>query len=180
MIRKCVAADFDALLAIINVAAQAYQGVIPADCWHDPYMSADELRGEIAGGIDFWGFEQNGRLVGVMGAQAVQDVTLIRHAYVLTECRRQGIGARLLEFLLNRADRPVLVGTWAAAGWAIAFYERHGFRLVPQDRKAALLRKYWAVPERQIETSVVLADARAMHGYPWLDPEPVSPGIGKP
>jgi N-acetylglutamate synthase-like GNAT family acetyltransferase len=166
MIRKCVTADFDAVLAIINDAARAYQGVIPADCWHEPYLSADGLRGEMAAGIDFWGFEQNGQLVGVMGAQAVQDVTLIRHAYVLTEWRRHGIGARLLEFLLNRTDRPALVGTWAAAKWAIAFYQKHGFRLVAQDRKAALLRKYWAVPERQIELSVVLADARALRGQP--------------
>ncbi|MGC2520233.1 MAG: GNAT family N-acetyltransferase [Burkholderiales bacterium] len=164
MIRRCVTADFDAVLAIVNDAAQAYKGIIPADCWHEPYMSADELRGEIAAGIDFSGFEQNGQLIGVMGAQPVQDVTLIRHAYVLTECRRHGIGARLLEFLLSRTGRPVLVGTWAAAGWAIAFYEKHGFCLVPQDRKAALLREYWAVPERQIEMSVVLADARAMRG----------------
>jgi GNAT superfamily N-acetyltransferase len=164
MIRKCVAADFNAVLAIINDAAQAYEGVIPADCWHEPYMSADELRGEIAAGIDFSGFEQNGQLIGVMGAQTVQDLTLIRHAYVIAEWRRHGIGARLLEFLLNRTDRPVLVGTWAAANWAIAFYENQGLSLVPQDRKAALLREYWAVPERQIETSVVLADARAMRG----------------
>jgi N-acetylglutamate synthase-like GNAT family acetyltransferase len=166
MIRKCVTADFDAILAIVNDAAQAYQDVIPADCWHEPYMSVEELRGEIAAGIDFSGFEKNGQLIGVMGAQPVKDVTLIRHAYVLTGCRRQGIGARLLEFLLSRTARPVLVGTWAAASWAIAFYEKQGFCLVPQNRKAALLREYWAVPERQIEMSVVLADARAMRGQP--------------
>lgn len=161
MIRRCAAGDFDRILAIINDAAQAYRGVIPDDRWKDPYMPAGELAEEIAAGIDFDGYEIEGAgLVGVMGIQPVEDVTLIRHAYMATAYRRSGIGSALLEGLLARQDRPVLIGTWAAAGWAIAFYRRYGFETVPEPEKTRLLQRYWTVPERQIETSVVLADSR--------------------
>ncbi len=161
MIRRCRADDFDRILAIINDAAQAYRGIIPDDRWKEPYMPAEELADEIAAGIEFDGYEAEGAgLVGVMGIQPVEDVTLIRHAYVATDHRRSGIGSALLESLLARQDRPVLIGTWAAAEWAIAFYRRYGFETVPEAEKSALLRRYWTVPERQIETSVVLADAR--------------------
>jgi len=165
MIRACVASDFDTILAIINEAAEAYRGVIPADCWHEPYMSADELRRETGAGIAFSGFEHEGALVGVMGVQPVRDVVLIRHAYVLSAHRRRGIGANLLEHLLARTEPPVLIGTWAAATWAIRFYEKYGFALVAADLKERLLRQYWTVPERQIATSVVLADARGQRHF---------------
>ena len=161
MIRRCAAEDFDRILAIINDAAEAYRGVIPEDRWKDPYMPAGELAEEMAAGIEFNGYEVEGAgLVGVMGIQPVEDVTLIRHAYVATARRRSGIGSALLRGLLARQDRPVLIGTWAAAEWAVAFYRRHGFETVPEPEKTRLLRRYWTVPERQIETSVVLADAR--------------------
>ncbi len=160
MIRRCEEHDFAAILSIVNDAAQAYRGVIPADRWHEPYMAEDELRREIESGIAFWGYEEEGELVGVMGIQPVDDVTLIRHAYVRTARRRQGIGGRLLAHLRTLTDRPILIGTWAAADWAIRFYERHGFRLVTPAEKDRLLRRYWRIPERQVETSVVLADER--------------------
>jgi GNAT superfamily N-acetyltransferase len=160
MIRPCTDTDFDAICAVINDGAQAYRGVIPADCWHEPYMPAAEVREAIDSGVVFWGFEQEGQLVGVKGIQPVQDVTLIRHAYVRTSHRRHGIGGQLLQFLLTRTDRPVLIGTWAAADWAIRFYQKHGFQLVTLAEKDRLLRKYWRIPDRQIETSVVLADKR--------------------
>jgi len=143
---------------IINDAAQAYNGVIPPDCWKEPYMSKDELRYEMDAGVAFWGYEEHGRLVGVMGIQHVQDVTLIRHAYVRTGQQHRGIGGQLLSYLRNQTVYPVLVGTWADAIWAIRFYEKHGFRLVSSEEKDRLLRKYWSIRERQIETSVVLAD----------------------
>jgi N-acetylglutamate synthase-like GNAT family acetyltransferase len=160
VIRRCTERDFAAIHAIVNDAAQAYRDHIPADRWHAPYMSEQELRHEIDTGVVFWGWEREEDLLGVMGLQDVEDVALIRHAYVATAVRRTGIGGRLLEFLLARASRPVLVGTWAAATWAIRFYERHGFRLVSSQEKERLLRKYWAIPDRQIETSVVLADPK--------------------
>ncbi len=160
MIRPCEARDLAAILSIVNDAAQAYRGVIPADRWHEPYMSESELRREIESGVAFWGCEHEGELVGVMGLQLVRDVTLIRHAYVRTARRGQGIGGRLLAHLRARSERPTLVGTWAAASWAIRFYELHGFRLVTPAQKDRLLRRYWRIPERQVETSVVLADER--------------------
>ena len=160
VIRSCAAADFSAMLAIINDAALAYRGVIPEDCWHEPYMPAGELTREIAADIRFAGYEREGKLIGVMGTQPVQDVTLIRHAYVSTHAQRQGVGASLLQHLRARTNRPILIGTWVAAKWAIRFYEKHGFRLIEGIEKNALLKKYWTVPERQIETSVVLADER--------------------
>lgn len=157
MIRPATDADFDAILAIINDGAQAYRGVIPDDCWHEPYMSAVALRREIAAGVRFYGWEENGRLIGVMGIQDVLDVTLIRHAYVRTAQRNRGIGAALLAHLRELAGKPLLIGTWKAASWAIRFYENHGFRLVGGDEKERLLKKYWNIPARQVETSVVLA-----------------------
>jgi len=157
MLRRCVEADVPAMCAIVNDAAQAYRGVIPADRWHEPYMPESELRAEIEAGVAFWGCEEEGRLVGVMGLQDVQDVALIRHAYVVTSERGRGIGGRLLGFLLEQTTRPVLVGTWASATWAVRFYERHGFTLVGPAEKERLLRRYWSIPDRQIDTSVVLA-----------------------
>ena len=160
MIRPCTAEDFETLYAIINDAAQAYKGHIPDDRWHEPYMSREELRHEIDEGVVFWGFEEQGLLLGVMGIQPVKDVTLIRHAYVRSERRNQGIGGRLLCALLGQTDRPVLIGTWKAATWAIAFYQKHGFRLVTEQQKDELLKKYWSLHRRQIETSVVLVDKK--------------------
>ena len=141
----------------MNAAAEAYRGVIPADRWHEPYMPAEELDAEIGAGVEFWGWFDEERLVGVMGIQPVRDVELIRHAYVLPDRQGAGIGGELLEHLMKRASRRVLVGTWAAAEWAIRFYRGHGFEPVARDRIASLLRTYWEIPERQIETSVVLA-----------------------
>lgn len=160
MIRRCDGSDFEAIYAIVNDSAQAYKGVIPADRWRSPYMSRDELRHEMSAGVVFWGYEEKGELAGVMGIQQVQDVTLIRHAYVRTAKRNQGIGRRLLLHLQKQTGRPILIGTWADAVWAVRFYEKHGFRLVSQEEKDRLLRKYWSIPERQIETSVVLADRK--------------------
>lgn len=157
MIRRCSESDFEAIYEIVNDAAQAYKGVIPADRWKEPYMPREELRHEIDAGVRFWGLEENGLLAGVMGIQDVADVTLIRHAYVRSALHRRGIGGRLLDHLMALTDRPLLVGTWAAATWAIRFYEIHGFRLVSPEEKERLLKKYWSIPERQIETSVVLA-----------------------
>jgi N-acetylglutamate synthase-like GNAT family acetyltransferase len=157
MIRQCSENDFEAIHAIINDAARAYKGVIPADRWTEPYMSREYLQHEFDAGVRFWGYEEEGKLLGVMGIQDVQDVTLIRHAYVRTADRNKGIGGKLLSQLKALIHRPALVGTWAAAGWAIRFYEKHGFTLVTQTEKERLLRKYWSIPERQIETSVVLS-----------------------
>ena len=157
MIRQCRQSDFETVYAIINDAAQAYRGVIPADRWKEPYMSRDYLNHEIDDGVAFWGYEENGDLIGVMGIQDVQDVTLIRHAYVRTAQRNRGIGGKLLSHLLAGCAHPVLIGTWADADWAIAFYEKHGFACVSTGEKTRLLRRYWDIPERQGETSVVLA-----------------------
>jgi GNAT superfamily N-acetyltransferase len=154
--RPCRDDERGEILAIVNAAAQAYRGVIPADRWHEPYMRADELAEEIAAGVQFWGCESGGRLVGVMGVQAVRDVDLIRHAYVRPEQQRGGIGAALLHHLRELGNRPMLVGTWADAEWAIDFYRRHGFELVSPKEKDRLLREYWTIPDRQIATSVVL------------------------
>jgi N-acetylglutamate synthase-like GNAT family acetyltransferase len=159
MIRRCNNQDFEAIWAIINDGARRYQGVIPEDRWKEPYMSREELRREISDGVEFWGYEAGGTLVGVMGLQQVNDVTLIRHAYVLTSYQNQGIGAKLLSHLKGSTDRPVLIGTWAAASWAIRFYEKNGFQRVTREEKEQLLAKYWSIPERQAETSVVLADS---------------------
>lgn len=158
MIRRCTDEDFDIVYEIINDAAEAYRDVIPGDRWQEPYMPAEELRHEIGDGVVFWGYEEDGELLGVMGIQPVRDVTLIRHAYVRTANRNLGIGSRLLAHLREQTAGPVLMGTWAAANWAIRFYEKHGFRRVAPEEKDRLLKTYWSIPERQVETSVVLAD----------------------
>jgi GNAT superfamily N-acetyltransferase len=163
VIRQCYNSEFETIYEIVNDAAQAYRGVIPVDRWKEPYMSKDELRREMGEGIVFWGYEEDGELLGVMGIQHVQDVTLIRHAYVRTVRWNQGIGGKLLSHLRKQTVRPLLIGTWADAVWAIRFYQKHGFRLVSSKDKDWLLRKYWLIPERQVETSVVLADQE------WFD-----------
>jgi N-acetylglutamate synthase-like GNAT family acetyltransferase len=166
MIRRCDDRDFELIWTIINDGAQAYRGIIPADRWTEPYMSREKLQHEIDDGVGFWGFEEAASVVGVMGLQQVQDVTLIRHAYVRTSSQKKGIGVQLLSHLRELATGPVLIGTWAAASWAIRFYERHGFQIVNTEEKNRLLKKYWTVPERQIETSVVLADQRWRESHP--------------
>jgi len=158
MIRQCNDEDFGSIYSIINDAATVYKGIIPADRWKDPYMSMDELKHEINEGVVFWVIEDDGELAGVMGIQNVKDVTLIRHAYVRTAKRNQGIGSELLAFLRTLTTSPILIGTWADAVWAIRFYEKHGFHLVSHAEKTRLLKKYWSIPERQVETSVVLAE----------------------
>src|SRR5260370_12328533 len=160
MIRGCTAADFSAILAIVNEAAEKYRGAIPADCWHEPYMTESELRAEIADGVNFWGWDEEGTLLGIMGIQSVRDVTLIRHAYVRPYHQGAGIGGALLTFLAKQATSSLLVGTCAAAAWAIGFYQRHGFRLVAaEEEKDRLLSTYWSISPRQQETSVVLVYA---------------------
>src|ERR1700682_6634769 len=160
MVRRCDDRDFELIWAIINDGAQAYKGIIPADRWTEPYMSGEELRRQIDEGVVFWGYEETGALVAVMGLQQVQDVTLIRHAYVRTSSQKRGIGGHLLSHLRGLASGPVLIGTWADAVWAIHFYERYGFQIVGHQEKDRLLKKDWTVPERQIENSVVLADSK--------------------
>ena len=159
--------DEDArILTIVNTAAEAYRGAIPGDCWHEPYMAEEELRREMAAGVTFWGYEADGDLIGVMGIQHVQDVDLIRHAYVVPGCQHRGIGSPLLKHLQSLATRRLLVGTWADAAWAIRFYQRHGFEVVPAERKNLLLQTYWTISKRQIETSVVLANPPIDHILP--------------
>jgi N-acetylglutamate synthase-like GNAT family acetyltransferase len=162
MIRKSVDNDFAAMLAIINDAARAYRGVIPADRWHEPYMPAEELSKEIASGVVFWVAEQEGQLAGLMGIQDKGDVALVRHAYVSSDMQKSGVGTTLLRHVQSLSDKPILIGTWAAAAWAIEFYRRNGFTVVSTTQKDRLLRKYWSIPARQVETSVVLADRRWM------------------
>jgi GNAT superfamily N-acetyltransferase len=157
MISKCEPKDFNEIYEIINDAALAYRGIIPADRWHEPYMTEDELKKQIDEGVQFWRYVEDTRILGVMGIQFKNDVTLIRHAYVRTIERKKGIGSKLLEHLCIISTKPVLIGTWADAKWAIDFYQKHGFRLLPEDEKNKLLRKYWTIPLRQIETSAVLA-----------------------
>lgn len=160
MIRRCDDRDFELIWTIINDGAQAYKGNIPADRWSEPYMTREKLQQEIDDGVAFWGYEEGGTLVGVMGIQKVRDVTLIRHAYVCTTSQKHGIGGHLLSHLRELTSDPVLIGTWANAVWAIRFYERHGFQLVGSEEKNLLLKKYWSIPERQVETSVVLVDTK--------------------
>ena len=160
-IRPCRHEDVATILGIVNAAAAAYRGVIPPDRWHEPYMPLAELCREIAAGVAFSGVDIDGELVGVMGVQPVHDVNLIRHAYVLPDHQRQGVGAALIEHLRGQSTRRILIGTWAAAHWAISFYRRHGFELVSPERKTALLKTYWTIPDRQIETSVVLESPSA-------------------
>ena len=162
LIRKSRKEDFEAILAIVNDAAQAYQGVIPDDRWHEPYMTAEELRSEIADSVVFWVAENGGGVVGVMGLQDKGDVALVRHAYVGTMHQRKGIGTNLLRHVEALTDKPILIGTWMAASWAFDFYRRNGFTVLPDKEKDRLLRTYWSIPERQIELSVVFADQRWM------------------
>jgi len=160
MIRLCGQGDLVTVHEIISDASRAYKGVIPADRWHEPYMTRRELDEQIEQGVAFWGYWDVGELVGVMGLQDVQDVTLVRHAYVRTARQNQGIGGHLLQHLCGLSERPLLIGTWADAVWAIRFYEKHGFSLVSSEETATLLHRYWRIPERQVETSVVLANDR--------------------
>jgi len=172
LIRRSHEADSVAMLAIVNAAAQAYRGVIPADRWRDPYMPPDELEKEIADGVVFWVAEEDGRLLGMMGIQDKEEVALVRHAYVAPTVQRKGVGTGLLRYVQSLTDKPVLVGTWADASWAIEFYRRNGFAVVPGTYKDYLLRRYWSIPARQVETSVVLADGR------WMDAQGRDPGNG--
>jgi GNAT superfamily N-acetyltransferase len=162
MICKLLPSAFDSILRVVNDAAQAYRGVIPDDRWKEPYMSADELKKEVEAGVTFYGWMEGDALLGVMGIQPVRDVTLIRHSYVLTKHQRRGVGGRLLKQLMSLAKTPeILVGTWENASWAVRFYEENGFKLVSPKEKDALLRKYWNIPSRQIDTSVVLKFERS-------------------
>ena len=163
VIRKSVDADFAAMWAIINDAARAYRGVIPADRWHEPYMPANELEKEIAAGVVFWVAEDEGRISGLMGIQDKGEVALVRHAYVASSTQRSGVGTKLLHYVESMVDKPILIGTWAAASWAIEFYQRNGYTLLSTGDTDRLLRTYWSIPTRQIETSVVLASRR------WVD-----------
>jgi N-acetylglutamate synthase-like GNAT family acetyltransferase len=160
MIRTATVDDFEAIFEIINDAAIAYKGIIPADRWHEPYMTREELKAQIEEGVMFSCYLDNDEVIGVMGVQDKTDVTLIRHAYVRTRQRSKGIGTLLLRELIRDSTKPILIGTWQAATWAISFYERSGFSLVEDEEKNRLLKKYWAIPDRQIETSVVLADEK--------------------
>jgi GNAT superfamily N-acetyltransferase len=171
-IRLCSAGERDAILAIVNAAAEAYRGVIPADRWRDPYMAGEELDAEIAAGVRFWGYEEDGELLGVMGVQSVRDVYLIRHAYVAPGSQGRGVGGALLARIAATTERTLLVGTWAAAEWAVRFYRRHGFECVGPERSAELLRAYWTIPDRQIDTSVVLSRAP---GAPRTQAPPAAP-----
>jgi N-acetylglutamate synthase-like GNAT family acetyltransferase len=159
MLDRCTPNDFRDIYEIINDAASAYKGVIPADRWHEPYMPEDELTSQIEQGVNFWCYKEDGKILGIMGIQDRLDVTLIRHAYVRTTLRNKGIGGKLLAHLVELTNKPVLIGTWAEAKWAIEFYQKHGFRLLPSAEKNQLLLKYWTIPQRQVETSVVLANA---------------------
>jgi len=162
LVRKSVESDLSSIFAVVNAAAQVYRGVIPMDRWHEPYMPQDELVREIGQGVIFWVAESEGALLGVMGIQDKGAVALVRHAYVAPTTQRKGVGTRLLRHVEGLTDKPILIGTWADASWAIEFYRRNGFTLVPDTHKDCLLRTYWSIPERQIETSVVLADRRWM------------------
>src|SRR5207249_4752448 len=144
--------DFEVIWTIINDGACAYKDTIPQDRWQEPYMPKEYLQHEINEGVVFWGYEEAGTLIGVMGIQDVKDVTLIRHAYVGTSNQGRGVGGHLLSHLRKLAKRPLLIGTWADAVWAIRFYERHGFQTVSAQQKDRLLRQYWTIPERQIKT----------------------------
>ena len=154
MIRPCNQADLGRMCEVINDAATAYEGAIPADCYHQPYMPLDELEQEMRR-MTFYGWEEDGRLIGVAGYEPIRDVTLMRHCYVLSDRQRRGVGGALVRQVVGvTTTERLLVGTWAAATWATRFYEKHGFRLLPDGD--ALLRTYWDIPTRQRETSVVL------------------------
>ena len=157
MITKCKDEDFNIICEIINDASIAYKGVIPTDRWHEPYMPKEELEKQIGEAVEFWKFTEDEKTLGVMGIQLKEGATLIRHAYVRTAERKKGIGSQLLNHLTTMSTTPVLIGTWADAKWAIDFYLKHGFRLLEEKEKNNLLLKYWSIPVRQVETSVVLA-----------------------
>lgn len=160
MIRKATNRDFEEIFKIINDAAMAYKGVIPPDRWHEPYMTREELKAQIEDGVSFSCYVDGDEIVGVMGIQDKGEVALIRHAYVRTRRRNSGIGTLLLRELIEGSTKPILIGTWKAARWAISFYEKHGFYLVDEEEKNRLLKRYWAIPDRQVETSVVLVDEK--------------------
>jgi GNAT superfamily N-acetyltransferase len=168
VIRLCSERDIDTIYEVINDSARAYEGHIPDDCYHQPYMPQDELRSEIADGVVFYGYEEDGSLVGVMGIQDRGPVTLVRHAYTRTERRGEGIGSKLLEHLLGITTKPVMIGTWRGATWAVMFYQKHGFKLAGEEDEDRLLREYWSIPHRQVETSVVLVDERCQQGLSEL------------
>lgn len=163
MIRKLDNQDFQSIFAVVNDAAVAYKGKIPADCYKEPYMPAQELKEEIKSGVQFYGCVEDGVLVAVMGIQPVGDVSLIRHAYTLTSHQRQGIGEKLLNYLLALVEtRRVLVGIWETARWAIQFYQKHGFKQLSRKETDELLGKYWNIPRRQVESSIVLELERGL------------------
>jgi N-acetylglutamate synthase-like GNAT family acetyltransferase len=162
LVRRMRESDLVAALTIVNDAARSYRGVIPADRWHEPYLSRDELEREIADGVIFWVADEDESLLGVMGLQDKGEVALVRHAYIAPTVQRRGVGTLLLRHVAALANKPVLIGTWADSSWAIEFYRRNGFTVVSNEQKDTLLRKYWAIPARQIDTSVVLADGRWM------------------
>lgn len=157
IVKSNIATDLETIYEIINDAAIAYKGIIPADRWKEPYMPKDELEGQISEGVEFYNFTEGQKILGVMGIQFKEDVTLIRHAYVRTNARQKGIGGKLLDYLAALAANPLLIGTWADASWAISFYKKHGFKIVSENEKNRLLKKYWSIPARQVETSIVLA-----------------------
>lgn len=157
IIKSDLKKDFETIYEIINDASIAYKGIIPSDRWQEPYMSKEELKKQIIEGVEFWNFVEDDKVLGVMGIQFKKDVTLIRHAYVRTLARQKGIGGKLLNQLINMSETPILIGTWADASWAISFYKKNGFKVLPKTEKNKLLKIYWNIPERQIETSIVLA-----------------------
>lgn len=164
MIRSASDSDFDDIYKIINDAAIAYKGIIPEDRWHEPYMSKQELKLQIKEGVQFTCFvDDSDEIIGVMGIQDMVDVDLVRHAYVRTKKRNSGIGSILINRLISRSSKPILIGTWKAASWAISFYEKHGFQLVSEEEKNSLLKKYWNIPDRQVQTSIVLANSAYLH-----------------
>lgn len=159
IIKSTLPQDFQTIFEIINDASIAYKGIIPADRWKEPYMPEDELKTQINEGVEFWNYVESDQILGVMGIQFKGDVTLIRHAYVRTVARQKGIGGKLLNHLSQLTATPILIGTWKDASWAIRFYEKHQFRLVSEEEKNRLLKTYWSIPERQVETSIVLASS---------------------
>lgn len=172
IVKSILPQDFESILEIINDAAKAYKGSIPADRWKEPYMTPQELQTQLKEGVIFYNFKEDNRILGVMGIQFKKEVTLIRHAYVRTIARQKGIGGKLLNYLKRLSHAPILIGTWAAATWAISFYEKHGFRILSTDEKNTLLQNYWSIPKRQIETSIVLADK---YWHPGLLTPPWTP-----
>jgi N-acetylglutamate synthase-like GNAT family acetyltransferase len=160
MIRECDEKDFESILGIINDAAMKYKGVIPAECWREPYMSEEALKKDIESGVQFYGYEEVNVLIGVMGIQYFPDVTLIRDAYVRGSAQGKGIGGTLLRYLISKTDKPVLIGTWRDTEWSVKFYEKHGFKVLGKSEADALLKKYWVASKTHFDNSVVLADGK--------------------